>query len=71
MASITVKCANPEMMRLVVTAEMSVHDWHSILGRLETIPYYAPLHEFLSAIKRGLKGLEEREVVNGSPEHGT
>lgn len=67
MPNITVKCANPEMMRLVVTAEMTTHEWREILKRHEAsdLKFYGPLNDFLSAIERGLNELEKREVIHG------
>lgn len=64
-AGITVVCANPDEMRLRVTAEMSIRDWRHILGLTDAnkMPFYAPFEEFRGAIRKAIATIDERAYV--------
>jgi hypothetical protein len=59
----TVKCANPDDMRLIVTVELTVAQWAQVLNRTSSVPYYAPLDNLKGAISDAITAIKNREAV--------
>jgi hypothetical protein len=71
---VSVQCSNPTDIRLEVRAELLVGEWEKILALVQhgqpSLVLYEPLRQLLLAVKRGVDGVRNREVVCGAPPAG-
>lgn len=67
MSTVAVQVANPNQIRLAVTAEMGLAEWRKILELLYLpncpFQYYRPLNDLLWAINKAVDAVLEREMV--------
>lgn len=68
---ITVECTNPNVIRLKVTAELTIGEWREITKRIDALgasAYYHPLWELILAIQKGISAIEDREAIRIIPQ---
>lgn len=68
---VSVRCANPDEMKLELTVSLSVGHWREVLKRINGVSYYWALDDFLEAVRDGIRQIENRSVVSLEPPSDT